>query len=255
MNELKLKESVVMENVKNFVVSDELQFKFYCPETYVVTDKETLQDAEKNQKIAKAELKRILELTSDKKKFLDDVKKVILDYEKEVEKKSKDAVAFFENSIQDYKQKEFEKQQTINRLCNEIQKMKSTIINQIESLHAIQAANVVKMQGLVQKWEIEKSEIPLEEKEEILETVEMQIEATPIIPEIVHEEKNFVNTNAIQKKESYSIRDEQAFIEYAKENKLWHLLDIKPSKSGFNLWVKEPGNKNKPFVLITVTNK
>ena len=128
MNELKLKESVVMENVKNFVVSDELQFKFYCPETYVVTDKETLQDAEKNQKIAKAELKRILELTSDKKKFLDDVKKVILDYEKEVEKKSKDAVAFFENSIQDYKQKEFEKQQTINRLCNEIQKMKSTII-------------------------------------------------------------------------------------------------------------------------------
>lgn len=70
MSELKIKENVVLENVKAFVASEELQFKFYCPESYVVTDKQSLADAEKNQKIAKAELKRIQELLADKKKIL-----------------------------------------------------------------------------------------------------------------------------------------------------------------------------------------
>lgn len=265
MSELKIKENVVLENVKAFVASEELQFKFYCPESYVVTDKQSLTDAEKNQKIAKAELKRIQELLANKKRFLDNAKKPLLDYEKVVIAQAEEAIKFFEVSIQDYKQKEFERQQMINRLCNEINQYKSSVIQALTNAY-MQSTNGIqllsdKCNAIIQARELkDAAERGIEFDQEIIESIE-QIQEAEIVPvEIVAVEKNFVQASAIQKVEKYSVRDKNGLIEFVKSeylngNDLFHLLSIDVSLSAFNAWVKVSGNKNKPFVLITETNK
>ena len=165
---------------------------------------------------------------------------------------------FFEDAVQVYLNKKAEEQRLINARINEIHRQKNnaiqSIINAYNTLNAVQ----IKAGALVQKWEIESAEIPVEETQaamEILEDVEMQIESEPVQVEIVTQERNFVQERLIEDKEEYSIGNEQAFIQWALDNKEYSLLDIKPKKSVFNSWVKLNGNKNHSFVKITVSKK
>ena len=248
----------ITKGIEKYLAQDLLKFKFTCPEKYEITSEEMKKDAEKNIKIATSEKTRILAELKEVKQFLDNQKKPVLDFEKQIESMAASGKKFFEDAVQVYLNKKAEEQRLINARINEIHRQKNnaiqSIINAYNTLNAVQ----IKAGALVQKWEIESAEIPVEETQaamEILEDVEMQIESEPVQVEIVTQERNFVQERLIEDKEEYSIGNEQAFIQWALDNKEYSLLDIKPKKSVFNSWVKLNGNKNHSFVKITVSKK
>lgn len=248
----------ITKGIEKYLAQDLLKFKFTCPEKYEITSEEMKKDAEKNIKIATSEKTRILAELKEVKQFLDNQKKPVLDFEKQIESMAASGKKFFEDAVQVYLNKKAEEQRLINARINEIHRQKNnaiqSIINAYNTLNAVQ----IKAGALVQKWEIESAEIPVEETQaamEILEDVEMQIESEPVQVEIVTQERNFVQERLIEDKEEYSIGNEQAFIQWALDNKEYSLLDIKPKKLVFNSWVKLNGNKNHSFVKITVSKK
>ena len=256
--ELATMQPSITKGIEKYLAQDLLKFKFTCPEKYEITSEEMKKDADKNIKIATSEKTRILGELKEVKQFLDNQKKPVLDYEKQVEAMAASGKKFFEDAVQVYLNKKAEEQRLINARINEIHRQKNnaiqSIINAYNTLNAVQ----IKAGALVQKWEIESAEIPVEETQaamEILEDVEMQIESEPVQVEIVTQERNFVQERLIEDKEEYSIGNEQAFIQWALDNKEYSLLDIKPKKSVFNSWVKLNGNKNHSFVKITVSKK
>lgn len=256
--ELATMQPSITKGIEKYLAQDLLKFKFTCPEKYEITSEEMKKDAEKNIKIATSEKTRILAELKEVKQFLDNQKKPVLDFEKQIESMAASGKKFFEDAVQVYLNKKAEEQRLINARINEIHRQKNnaiqSIINAYNTLNAVQ----IKAGALVQKWEIESAEIPVEETQaamEILEDVEMQIESEPVQVEIVTQERNFVQERLIEDKEEYSIGNEQAFIQWALDNKEYSLLDIKPKKSVFNSWVKLNGNKNHSFVKITVSKK
>ena len=256
--ELMTMQPSITKGIEKYLAQDLLKFKFTCPEKYEITSEEMKKDAEKNIKIATSEKTRILAELKEVKQFLDNQKKPVLDFEKQIESMAASGKKFFEDAVQVYLNKKAEEQRLINARINEIHRQKNnaiqSIINAYNTLNAVQ----IKAGALVQKWEIESAEIPVEETQaamEILEDVEMQIESEPVQVEIVTQERNFVQERLIEDKEEYSIGNEQAFIQWALDNKEYSLLDIKPKKSVFNSWVKLNGNKNHSFVKITVSKK
>ena len=240
----------ITKGIEKYLAQDLLKFKFTCPEIYEITSEEMKKDAEKNIKIATSEKTRILAELKEVKQFLDNQKKPVLDFEKQIESMAASGKKFFEDAVQVYLNKKAEEQRLINARINEIHRQKNnaiqSIINAYNTLNAVQ----IKAGALVQKWEIESAEIPVEETQ-----AAMEIESEPVQVEIVTQERNFVQERLIEDKEEYSIGNEQAFIQWALDNKEYSLLDIKPKKSVFNSWVKLNGNKNHSFVKITVSKK
>ena len=187
----------ITKGIEKYLAQDLLKFKFTCPEKYEITSEEMKKDAEKNIKIATSEKTRILAELKEVKQFLDNQKKPVLDFEKQIESMAASGKKFFEDAVQVYLNKKAEEQRLINARINEIHRQKNnaiqSIINAYNTLNAVQ----IKAGALVQKWEIESAEIPVEETQaamEILEDVEMQIESEPVQVEIVTQERNFVQT-------------------------------------------------------------
>lgn len=256
--ELQTLQPSITEGIKKYLAQDLLKFKFYAPEKYEITNEEMVKDAEKNIKIATSEKNRILAETKEVKQFLDEQKKPVLEFEKQIESLAANGKKFFEDAIQVYKTKKAEEQRLINARINEIHRQKNLAIQAITNAYNTLNAIQMKANAMVQKWEIESAEIPVEETEsamEILQDVEMQIQAEPVAVEIVTQEKNFVQERLIEDKEEYSIGNEQEFIKWCFENNKPELLICKPSLSAFKQWVKWDNNKNMPFVKITVTKK
>jgi len=248
------------DSIQKYLAQDLLKFNFFLPASYSyeIDSEEMVRDAEKNIKIATSEKTRILAETKEVKQFLDAQKAPVLEFEKAIEKQALDAKTFFDSAIQKYKIKKAEEQRKINDAINAIHSLKNKAIAAIVNFNNLANMQNSKLEAIVQKWEIESKEIPLEETEtvvEILDTIEATIESEPVKVEIVEQEKNYVVERLIEDKEEYSIGNEAGFIKWCLENKKYELLDIKPKKSVFNAWVKMDGNKNHPFVKITVTKK
>ena len=256
--ELQTLQPSITEGIQKYLAQDLLKFKFYSPEKYEIINEEMVKDAEKNIKIATSEKNRILAETKEVKQFLDEQKKPVLEFEKQIESLAANGKKFFEDAIQVYKTKKAEEQRKINAMINEIHSLKNQFISIVVNENNRVNAQIEKMKAIVQKWEIESSEIPVEQTEEVLEildTIEATIEAEVTPVEIVTQEKNFVQERLIEDKEEYSIGNEQEFIKWCFENNKPELLICKPSLSAFKQWVKWDNNKNMSFVKITVTKK
>lgn len=256
--ELMTMQPSITKGIEKYLAQDLLKFKFTCPEKYEITSEEMKKDAEKNIKIATSEKTRILAELKEVKQFLDNQKKPVLDYEKQVESMAASGKKFFEDAIQVYLNKKAEEQRKLNDAIYKIQDFKNKSIQAVINLESSVNLQISKLNALLQKWEIESANIPIEQTEEaieILDTIDATIEAGVMPVEIVTQEKNFVQERLVEDKEEYSIGNEQAFIQWALDNKEYSLLEIKPKKSVFNSWVKLNGNKNHSFVRITVFKK
>ena len=248
----------ITKGIEKYLAQDLLKFKFTCPEKYEITSEEMKKDAEKHIKIATSEKTRILAELKEVKQFLDNQKKPVLDYEKQVESMATSGKKFFEDALQVYLNKKAEEQRKLNDAIFKIQDFKNKSIQAVTNLESSVNLQISKLNALLQKWEIESANIPIEQTEEaieILDTIDATIEAEVMPVEIVTQEKNFVQERLVEDKEEYSIGNEQAFIQWALDNKEYSLLEIKPKKSVFNSWVKLNGNKNHSFVRITVSKK
>lgn len=256
--ELMTMQPSITKGIEKYLAQDLLKFKFTCPEKYEITSEEMKKDAEKNIKIATSEKTRILAELKEVKQFLDNQKKPVLDYEKQVESMAASGKKFFEDAIQVYLNKKAEEQRKLNDAIYKIQDFKNKSIQAVINLESSVNLQISKLNALLQKWEIESANIPIEQTEEsieILDTIDATIEAEVIPVEIVTQERNFVQERLIEDKEEYSIGNEQEFIKWCFENNKPELLICKPSLSAFKQWVKWDNNKNHSFVKITVSKK
>lgn len=262
MNELEQKKPELSLAIKNYLASDELKYTVPNPIGIVVATLEDKKLAEQNVKLAISELKKIQSITTSAKQALDELKKPILDYEKVIQGQADAVKKTLEEAIQDYLAKEQARQREINRQINLYQKMKLDINVAARNFDATQENVFAKMAAMVEQFEIESANIPLEETEIALENLaHMQevIQEEIVRAEPVYEEKNFVVTREIEDKETYSIGNEKDLIKWALENKELGLLDIGVKKSVFNAWVllERDGKPNKdlPFVKKSIKLK
>jgi seryl-tRNA synthetase len=188
-----------------------------------------------NISFAKSELKSFLEKTKPLKQAIDDLKKPILEAEKNATERQEKIIKFWENKNQEFKRLQLERQLLRNQWKNFVAELEMKL-NYSENRLKIQAQeNIDYFNNIVNSFE----------NNESIEEIK-PVEIVEEIPE--YEDKNFNQAKKIEIEYEYFIEDEKLFIEYCLENKLLFMLDIKSKLREFNSWIKTQERKDFYFI-------